>query len=444
MNKTILKIFVSFVLLSALISTILLGINILGAAFIGSDTGNVYPNNQRYVLEQISKNLSVGEEIRLTDTRVIPKDNWCILIDENGEVIWSHNRPDDIPDHYSINDVAKMTHWYLNDYPVYVRTEDYGLLVLGIPKNHVGKYDIQYSMDWFDSLPTRIFIIFLINLALAVMLACIFGMGLYKKIKLLTKGIKDLQQEKSVHLSEKGIFKDVIQNINHTSDSIERKNALLSERDSARSNWIAGISHDIRTPLSMVMGYSESLAKSSGLSAEERKKAEMITAQSVKIKKLIEDLNLISSLEYDMQPSKKKAVRVCPLIRGIASEIINSGIDERYEINLCLQNEQASVMGDEMLLERALFNLINNSIIHNKNGCVIDIEQYTKDKTVYIKIADNGCGVSEDVLRNIEFIPKTAHGLGLPMAYKIFYVHGGKMSVENKNGFSVLINLPMK
>lgn len=434
----------SFVLLSAVISTILLGINILGAAFIGSDTGNVYPNNQRYDLEQISKNLSVGEEIRLMDTSVIPKDNWCVLIDENGEVIWSHNRPDDIPDHYSINDVARMTRWFLNDYPVYVRTEDYGLLVLGLPKNAVGKYDVQYSMDWFNSLSERIIIILVINLVFAAVLACLFGVSLYKKLRTLTAGIKDLQQEKTVHIREKGIFKEVIRNINRTSEIIERKNAVLAERDNARSNWIAGISHDIRTPLSMVMGYSESLANFSGLSGEERKKAEMITAQSVKIKRLIEDLNLISSLEYDMQPLKKKAVRLCPLIRGIVSEIINGGLDESYEINLDLQNEQAVVMGDETLLERALFNLINNSTTHNKNGCVIDIEQYTKDNAVYIKITDNGSGVSEDVIRNIEVIPKTAHGLGLPMAYKIFRVHGGMMKVENKNGFSVLINLPMK
>lgn len=436
----------SFVLLSSLISLILLCINFLGIAFVGSDTANnTYPNNQRYILEQISKNMSVvKDEIRLMDTSVIPADNWCVLLDESGDIIWSHNKPDDIPEHYSLNDVARMTHWFLNDYPVYVRTEDYGLLVLGLPKNAVGKYDVQYSMDWFNSLSERIIIILVINLVFAAVLACLFGVSLYKKLRTLTAGIKDLQQEKRVCIREKGIFKEVIQNINHTSEIIERKNAVLAERDSARSNWIAGISHDIRTPLSMIMGYSEALAKSPSLTEEERKKTEAITAQSVKMKKLIEDLNLISSLEYDMQPSKKKTVLLCPLIRGVVSEIINSGLDGKYEINLSLQDEQAVVMGDETLLERAMFNLINNSIIHNKNGCAINIELYAKDKTVYIKISDNGSGVDDEILKNIDIIPKSAHGLGLPMAYKIFYVHGGTMSVENSNGFSVLINLPMK
>lgn len=74
----------------------------------------------------------------------------------------------------------------------------------------------------------------------------------------------------------------------------------------ARANWIAGVSHDIRTPLSMVMGYAGQLASSSCLETEDRKKAIMIMKQSERMKNLINDLNLASKLEYNMQPIKKK------------------------------------------------------------------------------------------------------------------------------------------
>ena len=445
MNKTVWKIFICFILLSAFIATMLLCINFLGIAILQSDTSNSYPRNNRYILEQISQNIEInGDEIILKDKSVIPKNNWCILIDESGDVIWQHNMPQDIPSHYTINDIAKMTRWFLNDYPVYVRTEDYGLFVLGTPKNSVGKYEIEYSMAWFDSLPQRILIIFIINLALAAFLACLFGMALYKKLKILTMGIKDLKLEKRVKLKEKGIFKELSKNINETSESIERKNSALLMRDSARSNWIAGISHDIRTPLAMIMGYSESLSGSFELSEENRQKAKLITAQSLKMKKLIDDLNLISSLEYDMQPSRKKEVLLCPLIRSTVSDIINSGLSEKYSINLDFKYEKALISGDESLLERAFFNLINNSITHNKKGCNINISEYVKDNEVYIKICDDGSGVPDEVLKNIAIIPKSAHGLGLPMAYKIISVHGGKMSAENDDGFCVTIKLPLQ
>lgn len=97
---------------------------------------------------------------------------------------------------------------------------------------------------------------------------------------------------------------------------------------------------------------------------------------------------------------------------------------------------------DEDLLERAIFNLINNSIAHNKSGCKINISESGANGTVYLNISDNGKGVSEEVIKNIDIIPKTAHGLGLPMAYRIIYVHGGKMTALNDNGFTVKIELP--
>ena len=59
---------------------------------------------------------------------------WALLLDDSGSVIWSLNRPADVPLHYSIADVASFTHWYLNDYPVYVWRHPDGLLVLGRPK----------------------------------------------------------------------------------------------------------------------------------------------------------------------------------------------------------------------------------------------------------------------------------------------------------------------
>lgn len=444
MNKSAIKIFICFTLTAAVIATILLVINFLGFAIIGSDTRtSIHGSSPQGMLGRISESLiQTDNGFELTDENILSSDCWCILLDAGGDIIWSENKPADIPEHYSINDIAKMTRWFLKDYPVYVRAEDYGLLVLGLPKNAVGKYDMAYSMEWFDTLPQRLVGILALNLCLAAILAFATGISLYKKLYSLMNGINDLRQEKRVHLKEKGLFKELAKNINNTAETIERKNAALASRDSARSNWISGISHDIRTPLSVIMGYSETLAESGELSAGNKKKAETITKQSIKIKKLIEDLNLISSLEYDMQPSKKSNVRLCPLIRRIVTDIINSGLSDNFEIALDLQDEKASVSADESLLERAVFNLINNSITHNKNGCKISISEYADDLTVYLDISDNGCGVPDKVVENITQIPKSAHGLGLPMAYRIIHVHGGKLTAVNDNGFVVKIELP--
>ena len=429
MNKTAIKIFIMFSVTAGVISTILMIINFLGFAIVGSDISPI-AGGQTELLNQISKQLDSGK--RTVD---LPDGYWCMLIDEDGKVVWEQNKPSEVPDTYTINDIARMSRWFLNDYPVYTRIEDYGLIVMGKPKNSVGKYEMEYSMSWFDSLPQRLIYVLLFNL--------IFGINLYRRISELTKSINNLRAEKPVKLKERGIFKDTYRNINITSAAIERKNKALSIREHARQNWIAGISHDIRTPLSVIAGYAETLAENTELSENNRQRASVIVSNSMKIKKLIEDLNLISSMEYDMQPSKKQPVRICPLIRKVVAEIINNGLAEIFSIELDLKSESATISGDENLLERALFNIINNAVTHNKEGCTITITEQERNGSVIIEIRDNGAGVPDSVIGNIKAIPKTAHGIGLPMAYRIISVHGGTFDAHNDNGFCVIMTFPI-
>ena len=436
MNKTALKIFVLFSVTAGVIATILMVINFFSVALVGSDVSTV-SSGQRALLAEISDSLETGSR-----AVSLPEGYWCMLIDESGNVVWDQDKPDDVPDTYTINDIARMSRWFLNDYPVYTRTEDYGLIVLAKPKNAVGKYQMEYSMSWFDSLPQRLVYVLLFNLLLATVLACIFGTSLYRRIRELTRGLSDLRAEKPVKLRERGIFRDIYRNINITSAAIERKNKALSIRESARRNWIAGISHDIRTPLSVITGYAEALSENKELSENNNHRAEVIVSNSMKIKKLIEDLNLISSMEYDMQPSKRQPVKICPLIRRVSAEILNNKMSDRFSVALDLKAEGAAVMGDEGLLERAVFNIINNAVTHNKDGCTIQIKEYEKGGNIVIEIQDNGTGVPDSVLENIDKIPKTAHGIGLPMAYRIVSVHNDKFEAYNDNGFCIMMTFP--
>ncbi len=437
MKKTIIKIYFCFIIISVITSIILLILNFLTFALTFSDERKVYNATPQKMLEET---VNAYENGRKPD---IPDGTWTILISTYGNVIWSENMPEDIPSSYSINDVAKMAKWFLNDYPVYLRTEEYGLFVLGYPKNAVGKYDMEYSMAWFDSLPQRIVIVFAVNVIIAAILACMLSTGIYKNIKTVMLGISSLRNETPLNLKEKGFLRVVVKNMNKTSQKIQYKNDVIKRRDNARANWIAGVSHDIRTPLSVISGCAEELMTNEKLTADEYGKLELITAQTMKIKKLVGDLNLISSLEYDMQPLKMTDIKVCFLLRHVASDIINSSVNA--DIELILNDENAVVRGDEHLIERAVFNIINNSVVHNESCKVTITERIIKsDNLVEIEIRDNGTGVEKEVIDNIGIIPKTAHGLGLPVAYRIITAHGGNFIAENDNGFCVTIILSCK
>lgn len=435
MNRTVLRIFIYFVLTAAAVSIILLIINFVSFAVVQSDPSEFHG---RKILSDISESLIRNENGFYMENEAVPDDCWCILLNDEGDVVWSHNKPEDIPVHYSLKDIARISKWFLNDYPVYMQIEDYGLIILGTPKNSVGKYFIEYSNDWFDTLPVRLLKIIIANIGLACVLACIFGIRLYRRLKMILNGINDLKNERNVYLKEKGIFKELCRSINETSQSIERKNRLLSVRDNARSDWIAGVSHDIRTPLALVIGNAEAIE---GYGGDAGKRANTIKIQGLKIKKIIEDLNIISSLEYDMQPLRMKKTAVCPLIRRVAADIINSGLNEKYTIDMELGEECAYVTGDEALLERALFNVINNAVVHNENGCNIKISQSTRAEYVIIIIKDNGKGIDSYIIENMENMPKSAHGIGLPVTYRIINMHGGSMKVKNNNGTEISIML---
>lgn len=76
---------------------------------------------------------------------LLPEGNWALLLDESGQVVWSFQKPDDLPDHYTLTQVASFTRWYLEDYPVQCWVREDGLLVVGSPRGSIWKHDM--AMD---------------------------------------------------------------------------------------------------------------------------------------------------------------------------------------------------------------------------------------------------------------------------------------------------------
>lgn len=460
-QKSVIRILSTFVFTAAGIAVLLLLINFFAFAVLQSDSANLYQNSPRRLLDEVSAGLSRSQEgFSLADSArsaMLTQGGWMMVIGADGTVAFGDNLPPELPTHYTLNDVARMTRWYLNDYPVYVQTREDGLLVLGLPKDSYAKYFLSYSTQWFRSLPFRTLLVVIANLLLAVLMASAAAMVFYRALHPVVNGLDRLRQEQPVTLKTKGIFREVSQSINHTAKALDRKNEALKKRDQARANWISGVSHDIRTPLSMILGYAQELSDEQNLSSEDRKKAELIRNQSLKLKNLVSDLNLVSSLEYEMQPVRKKEIRLPSLLRQIVAEQINDGLDPRFSISFSSQEEGLLCEGDESLLTRAITNLIQNSIYHNSSGCRVGL-LLTSDKKngqCTLVIEDDGVGISSDSLSALLELPYSAHrkeprpaghGFGLPMAYRIILAHQGTFSLHSTpgKGFQVTIRLPAR
>ena len=375
---------------------------------------------------------------------------WAMVLDDIGTVIFQSRLPEELPRRYTAADVAKFSRWYLGDYPVYVQEHPQGLLVVGGEKGSQAKYYFSVSESYARKLLVGLAAVFLTNIIVVVLLIWKNTRHVEKAVTPILRGIETVSSGRPVSLPEKGELAEINRQLN-------KAGAFIAKKDSARADWISGISHDVRTPLSVILGFAGQLEDDRTLPASAREQAACIRKQGEKLRSLISDLNLTSRLEYSMQPLRMEKVYFVELARQVVCEFLDGGLEERYEIEFSAnqESESVSILGDEALLKRALGNLIQNSIIHNPQGCRIAVSVLRGDVGITVEVADNGAGVSVEKLeeltadhRRLESTDEKLnlrHGLGVLLVRQITEAHKGTMTMESKpqKGFKTVLMFPV-
>ena len=291
--------------------------------------------------------------------------------------------------------------------------------------------------------------VFIINLLLIVFLILRNTRKVERAMTPILQGIQNLSHGKAPHLEEQGELAEINAGLNRAAD-------YMKQKDNTRAAWIRGVSHDIRTPLSMVLGYASELEDDRDLPPNARKQAGIIRRESEKMKRLIDDLNLTTKLEYALQPVHFKDVNWVEASRQAVSEVLNSGLDSRYEIVFAEMQPGRSIhlLGDEGLLRRMLDNLLRNSITHNPQGCRIAVSVGEENGRCICTISDDGMGIAPERLKALNrgddiastqgSDEKAEHGLGLKLVAQIVKAHRGivSFSANAPHGLEVRISLP--
>ena len=373
---------------------------------------------------------------------------WAMLLDDGGAVIWSETLPKELNHSYTIPEVASFSRWYLRDYPVMVYRNDYGLLVAGLPIGSMTRFDFYMDNDILQVLMSGFVPLLLLDAGIVLLVCLLLGWRGARPLRELAKGIALLAEGKPVRLDEGGATAELAEKLNQASIHLQQQTKVIEQRDTARTNWIAGVSHDIRTPLSLIMGYAEQLEHMAD--AEQRDKAAAICIQSQKIKTLIEDLNLTSKLQYNAQPLRIREVQVGPMLRRCVADFCN-GVDDTYGIGLSISEaaERLTLKLDTELMTRAVDNLLNNSVRHNPNGCNITIYAHVRNDSFVLEIRDTGVGYPADVLRCLtspeaQSSSHAPHILGLHLVRQIVESHGGTVQFTNIGGASTTITLTIE
>lgn len=444
------KIISRMVLMTALLALLLLILNVFFAVFWLQEHPQAYPTQYRFISDQLTQK---DGQYGLTPEglgKLQENFSWAMLLNGQGEIIWSWQLPETLQRTYSLNDVAAFSRWYLDDYPVTVWTRTDGLLVLGNAQGSYWKYLMISPTQSMEQIPSFFRGFALLNAMAALLLALLSGLWLYSKLKPLSVGITALSVRQPVRLPEKGLTGDLNRKLNNASSMLLHQQKKLQQRDETRTHWISGVSHDIRTPLSIVMGYASQLEEDATLSTQQHQQAAMIRQQSERIKALISNLNLASKLEYGAYPLSLMRCAPAVLIRKTAVAYLNQYQDDQYpiEVTISAEAEATQIIADEQLLQRVLENLIGNSIRHNPNGCSIFVDARVSDLQYQIIIRDDGQGFPDSVLRSLRTSAKPQqhqeHGLGLTIVQQIITAHNGSIHFSNvsQGGCLVGIQLP--
>lgn len=369
---------------SIMLIVILFFASILGYGLMTYANDGVLKMNMQDISQALVKE---GGAYTFREPSLLDGSAWAMLINNDGQVVWNHHLPAEVPRHYTVTDIASFTRWYLADYPVTTLIRDDGLLVTAKAKHSLWKYTLIFSMESLTLVPWWMLGSFF------CMLAAVLGSATL----LLRQWFK---QDKS-------------------------------QEDAARAAWVEGVSHDIRTPLSLVMLDAASIEKSP-CAPDTQKMASRIVTQSHYIRDLIGDLNLTMQLSGGSYPLRLETIQPEALVRDAAATLFNSGMADDYPLSLHLPNAPLpSIYGDKVLLKRALMNLLINGVRHNPPSTAITITICAKDALIITLETHSPAGA----------LPQ---GTGMRLVDTILRAHKGSAHWQTGESTLCTLTLPLE
>lgn len=208
-----------------------------------------------------------------------------------------------------------------------------------------------------------------------------------------------------------------------------------------RKELIANVSHDLRTPLTMIKGYAEVMRDIPGEMNGENLQA--IVDESTRLSNLVSDLLDISKLQSGAVPIEKRAFSLTACTAEILSRFTNLSQQEDYLLSFEAQ-EEAFVFADRARLEQVLYNLMSNAVNYSGEKKTVKIVQRVSQGTVRIEVVDSGMGIEPEKLKNIwdrYYRADKNHrravvgtGLGLSIVKEILELHGAHFGVISTVG----------
>ena len=386
---------------------------------------------------------------------------WIQFLDESGQEIFSYNKPVGYPEKYSASELLALSSSdYQNGYTVFVNSledsEESCSYCIGFPYD-IGKYMLHYNGDRVARLSPVARIIILAVLSALIIVVLIYGFWLSRKLSGITKGIKNISLRTYQPLQENGMFGEIYSALNKMDRDIHRADQISQETETTRREWIANITHDLKTPLSPIKGYAELLTDSSDKEKQTVQEYGSIILKNINYtENLINDLKLTYQLDSGSIPYNPQKIRITRCVKEWVIDIVNDPVFSDRDIAFECNMPELYAHIDSALFRRAVTNLILNALTHNPAKTTVSVTLDTdKNDGILLSVRDNGNGLSESEQSklferyyrgtNTKEKPEGS-GLGLAIANQIVTLHGGEITVKSQLGIGTefVIHVPCK
>ena len=283
--------------------------------------------------------------------------------------------------------------------------------------------------------------------------------NLIKPLELLSYGaeqIKNGNLDFEMNYDYDDEFKQVCNDFNEMRMRLKESVQAKLKYEENRKELVAGISHDLRTPLTGIKGYVEGLMDGVANTPEKvNKYLNTIHRKACDMDELVDRLFLFSKLDTGKYPFVFDIISVKSyfnkLYDQIEEDFVKKGFNISYK-NKC--SEDLKVKMDCREIRRVFFNILDNAIkYNNKEDKRSSIFIYEENGCIIIRISDNGNGVDEKNLPKLfesfyrvdqsRTNPSQGSGLGLAIAKSIIEAHRGEIKAFNDNGLTIEIKLPL-
>lgn len=403
-------------------------------------------NNLYRVAYKLSKNEHTIEEIE----SIAYKNNLCIEYINNDNIYIFNELSNNCilsTNNRSINNIINN---FIN------KTDKKEMIKLNNPSNNTKSilynlklYDNEYiilntNLEDVDSttsvLKSQLIYITLIVILLAIVVSIIISKTLNKPIIRITKEAKKLANGNR----ELNIPESNIKEIDDLRDSLIYVNHEINKTDELRRDLLANVSHDLKTPLTMIKAYAEMIRDINKDDEEKRNEnLNIIIDETDRLTILVNDILNLSKLEANKETLDISEFDLVELVNNIIKKYNIIKETENYNFILNMP-KKAIVKGDINKISQVIYNLVNNAINYTGDDLTVTIEVIEKKKTYLVNIKDTGKGIKEEELNIIwdkyykneknHKRNKVGTGVGLSIVKNILDKHKCKYGVTSEIG----------